>query len=129
VLIEHGLGPALKTLAARAPLPVEIERVPGERLPAPVEAAAYFVVSEALVNAAKHSHASAVSVSVACEKGSLAVEVEDDGVGGAAPRAGSGLAGLTDRVQALDGRLTVESEPGGGTRLRANLPYVPIAAQ
>jgi signal transduction histidine kinase len=129
VLIEHGLGPALKTLAARAPLPVEIERVPDERLPAPVEAAAYFVVSEALVNAAKHSHASAVSVSVACEKGSLAVEVEDDGVGGAAPRAGSGLAGLTDRVQALDGRLTVESEPGGGTRLRANLPYVPIAAQ
>ncbi len=129
VLTEHGLGPALRTLAARAPLPVEIERVPDERLPPSVEAAAYFVVSEALVNAAKHSHASTVSVSVACESGSLVVEVEDDGVGGAAPGAGSGLAGLTDRVQALDGRLTVESEPGAGTRLHAQLPYLPAAAR
>jgi signal transduction histidine kinase len=127
VLTEHGLGPALKTLAARSQLPVDIERVPDDRLPAPVEAAAYFVVSEALANAAKHSDASAVSVSIACEDGSLVVEVADDGVGGAAPRAGSGLAGLTDRVHALDGRLTVESEAGRGTRLRAQLPYAAVA--
>jgi signal transduction histidine kinase len=129
VLTEHGLGPALKTLAVRAPLPVEIKRVPDERSPAPVEAAAYFLVSEALANAAKHSHASAVSVSMAVEDDSLVVEVVDDGVGGAAPGAGSGLAGLTDRVQALDGRLAIESAPGCGTRLRAELPYPAVAPQ
>jgi signal transduction histidine kinase len=127
VLTEHGLGPALKTLAARSPLPVEIAYVPDERLPAPVEAAAYFVVSEALANVAKHAHASAAAVSVTCEEGSLVVEVEDDGVGGAAPRAGSGLAGLADRVQALDGRLTIDSQPGAGTTLRAELPYAVVA--
>jgi signal transduction histidine kinase len=127
VLTEHGLGPALKTLAARSPLPVEIAYVPDERLPAPVEAAAYFVVSEALANVAKHAHASAAAVSVSCEEGSLVVEVEDDGVGGAAPRAGSGLAGLADRVEALDGRLTIDSQPGAGTTLRAELPYAVVA--
>jgi signal transduction histidine kinase len=126
VLTEHGLGPALRTLAARAPLPVEIEKVPDERLPAAVEAAAYFVVSEALANAAKHSHASALAVSVACDEGSLVVEVADDGVGGAAPRTGSGLAGLADRVQALDGRLTIQSEAGSGTCLHAELPYTAV---
>jgi signal transduction histidine kinase len=127
VLTEHGLGPALKTLAARAPLPVEIERVPDARLPAPVEAAAYFVVSEALANAAKHSHASAVSVWAACEAGALVVEVGDDGVGGVAPRAGSGLTGLADRVLTLDGRLTIDSQPGAGTRLRAEFPCAVVA--
>jgi signal transduction histidine kinase len=124
VLTEHGLGPALKTLAARSPLPVEIGHVPDERLPAPIEAAAYFVVSEALANVVKHAHASGASVSIACDDGSLVVEVEDDGVGGAEPRTGSGLAGLADRVQALDGRLTIESAAGCGTRLRAELPDV-----
>jgi signal transduction histidine kinase len=123
VLTEQGLGPALKTLAARSPVPVELRRVPLERLPAPIEAAAYFVVSEAIANAAKHAHASAVSVSVAAEDGLLVVEVGDDGVGGAEPRTGSGLAGLADRVQALEGKLTVESEFGCGTLLRAELPY------
>jgi signal transduction histidine kinase len=127
VLTERGLGPAVRTLAARSPLPVEIERVPDERLAEPVEAAAYFVVSEALANAAKHSHASAVSVSVACEHGTLVVEVEDDGFGGAAPRAGSGLAGLADRLQALDGHLTIQSEAGRGTCLHAELPYAGVA--
>src|SRR5262249_27684058 len=97
-----------------------------ERLPAPVEAAAYFLVSEALANAAKHSHASAVSVSITVEDGSLEVEVVDDGVGGAAPEAGSGLAGLADRVQALDGRLTIQSEAGRGTCLHAELPHVAV---
>jgi signal transduction histidine kinase len=126
VLTEHGLGPALRTLATRAPLPVEIECVPDGRLPAPVEAAAYFVVSEALANVVKHSHASAVSVSIASVDGSLVVEVIDDGDGGAAPRAGSGLAGLADRVQALDGRLTIGSEAGCGTHLRAELPHAVV---
>ncbi len=127
VLTEHGLGPALKTLAARSPLAVEIGHVPDERLPAPIEAAAYFVVSEALANVVKHAHASGASVSIACDDGSLVVEVEDDGVGGTEPRTGSGLAGLADRVQALDGRLTIESEAGFGTRLRAELPYAVVA--
>jgi signal transduction histidine kinase len=127
-LTEQGLGPALKTLAARAPLPVEIRRVPEERLPAPVEAAAYFVVSEALTNVAKHARASAVSVSVACADGSLVVEVEDDGLGGAAPGPGSGLAGLADRVHALDGRLEIRSARGCGTRLQAEIPYAGLPA-
>jgi signal transduction histidine kinase len=122
VLTEQGLGPAVKTLAARSSVPVELQRVPPERLPAPVEAAAYFVVSEALANVAKHAHASAVFVSVGCDAGSLIVEVVDDGVGGAEPEGGSGLAGLADRVQALEGRLTIESATGHGTRLRAEIP-------
>jgi signal transduction histidine kinase len=126
VLTEHGLGPALKTLAARSPLPVELQQVPDKRLSAPVEAAAYFVVSEALANVAKHARASAVSVSIVCEDGSLVVEVDDDGVGGAAPRTGSGLAGLADRVHALEGVLTIASEAGRGTRLRAEIPYATV---
>jgi signal transduction histidine kinase len=129
VLTEHGLGPALRTLAARSPLPVEIRHVPDERLPAPVEAAAYFVVSEALANVAKHAHASAAFVSIARRADSLEVEVQDDGVGGAEPRAGSGLAGLADRVHTLEGRLTIESKPGHGTCLRAKIPYAPVAAE
>jgi signal transduction histidine kinase len=128
VLTEHGLRPALKTLAARSPLPVELEQVPEERLPVPVEAVAYFLVSEALANVAKHARASEVSVSIACVEGSLVVDVEDDGVGGAAPRTGSGLAGLADRVHALDGVLTIESDAGCGTRLRAEIPYAAVTA-
>ncbi len=129
VLTERGLAPALRTLTARSPLPVEIRQVPDERLPAPVEAAAYFVVSEALANAVKHSRASAVSVSVVRRDGWLVVEVEDDGVGGARARAGSGLAGLGDRVQALDGRLAIHSAPDCGTRLRAVVPCALLAAE
>jgi signal transduction histidine kinase len=127
VLTEHGLGAALKTLAARSTLPVEIGELPRVRLTAPVEAAAYFVVSEALANAAKHAQASVVTVDVACDDGSLVVKVKDDGRGGAEPRPGSGLAGLADRVHALEGRLTIESEVGRGTRLRADLPYAVVA--
>ena len=129
VLTEQGLGPALRTLAARSPLPVDMRHLPERRLPAPVEAAAYFVVSEALANVAKHAHASAASVSIVSRGDVLLVEVEDDGVGGAEPRVGSGLAGLADRVHALDGGLTIESEPGHGTCLRAELPYSPVAAE
>jgi len=129
VLTEHGLGPALKTLATRSPVPVEIRRVPPERLPAPVEAAAYFVVSEALANAAKHACASAVTIDVRCDEGSLVVDVEDDGRGGAQPRPGSGLAGLADRVHALSGELAIESEPGRGTHLSARVPNVALAGR
>jgi signal transduction histidine kinase len=122
VLSERGLGPAVEALAERALLPVDLLELPRERLPAPVEAAAYYVVSEALANAAKHSRASAVSVRVGANGRSTVVEVADDGVGGADPR-GSGLRGLGDRVAALGGRLVVSSEPGRGTSLRADLPH------
>jgi signal transduction histidine kinase len=124
VLTERGLGPALESLADRAPLPVELERLPDERLPGQVEAAAYYVVSEALANVAKYAEASAVKVRVAQENGFAIVEVADDGVGGADPSGGSGLRGLTDRVEALEGRLAIESSPGTGTRLRAEIPCV-----
>jgi signal transduction histidine kinase len=129
VLTENGLEPALQTLAARSSVPVEIRRVPRERLPAPVEAAAYFVVCEALANAAKHAHASALSVEVACEDGFLVVNVEDDGRGGAQPRPGSGLAGLADRLHALSGELAIDSDRGCGTRLRASVPLVTVVGR
>jgi signal transduction histidine kinase len=122
VLTERGLGPALQTLADRAPLPVELELVP-ERLPRRVEAAAYYVVSEALANVAKYAHASEVTVSVAQDNGSAVVEVADNGIGGADPLRGSGLRGLTDRIEALDGTLVVDSRPGEGTRIHAQIPY------
>jgi signal transduction histidine kinase len=121
VLTEGGLAAALRELAERSPLPVEIA-APSERFPAPVEAAAYFVCSEALTNVAKYGNASRVRVRAAREDRQLTVEVVDDGVGGADPSAGSGLRGLADRVEALGGRLRVESPQGSGTRLLAELP-------
>jgi PAS domain S-box-containing protein len=130
VLTERGLGPALASLADRTPLPVELELETDRRLPGQVEAAAYYVVSEALANVAKYARASAVSVRVAQEDGQAVIEVVDDGVGGADPELGSGLRGLADRVEALDGRLAVESRPGDGTRVRAviPLPMTPLDA-
>jgi PAS domain S-box-containing protein len=125
VLTERGLGPALQSLADRVPLPVELELPTDERLPRRVEAAAYFVVSEALANVAKYAHASAVTVTVARENGFAVVEVADDGVGGADPQRGTGLRGLTDRIEALDGTLVVDSRPGEGTRIRAEVPEAP----
>jgi signal transduction histidine kinase len=122
VLTERGLGPALATLADRAPLPVELDCMADDRLPAPAEAAAFYVVSEALANVAKYAEASSVRVSVARSNGRAVVEVVDDGKGGADPAAGTGLRGLVDRVEALDGRLAVESPPGAGTRIRAEIP-------
>ena len=121
ILSDRGLAPALEALAARSPVPVDVE-VPSDRLPLVVEAAAYFVVSEAVTNATKHAKADAVSVRVASENGSAVVEVADDGAGGADPAEGSGLRGLEDRVAALDGVLTVESPAGGGTTIRAVIP-------
>jgi signal transduction histidine kinase len=122
VLTERGLGPALASLADRAPLPVSLEGLPGDRLPGRVEAAAYYVVSEALANVAKYAHASAVTVRIGRQDGRAVIEVLDDGVGGANPRLGSGLNGLTDRVEALDGELRIVSPPGQGTAIRAEIP-------
>ena len=122
VLTDRGLGAAVDALAGRAPLPVELLALPDERLPAPIESAAYFVVAEALTNVAKYAQATRASVEVARENGRVTVEVRDDGVGGADPAAGSGLRGLSDRVAALDGRLDVDSPPGAGTVVHAELP-------
>jgi signal transduction histidine kinase len=122
LLTERGLGPALQELAYAAPLPIELSVPIGERLPGPVEAAAYYVVAEALTNVAKYASANAASVTVTSRNGRVLVEVRDDGVGGADPVRGSGLRGLADRVEALGGTLAVESPPGEGTRLRAEIP-------
>jgi signal transduction histidine kinase len=122
LLSDRGLDAAIEGLAHRAPLPVELEGKPGERLPEPVESAAYFVVAEALTNVAKYSQATHASVNVTRDDGQVLVEVSDDGVGGADPGTGSGLRGLLDRVSALGGRLEVDSRPGQGTTVRAEIP-------
>jgi PAS domain S-box-containing protein len=121
ILTDRGLAPALEALAARAPLPVEIEHGEGS-LPPSVEVAAYYVVSEALANVAKHAHAANVSVHIAENDRHLCVDVSDDGVGGADAETVSGLHGLADRVAALDGTLRVESVAGEGTSVRARIP-------
>jgi signal transduction histidine kinase len=122
VLTARGLGAALEALAGRSPLPVELDEVPSERLPAPVETTAYFVVAEALTNVAKYADASHATVEVARENGRLVVEVADDGIGGADPEHGTGLRGLADRVAVLEGHLEIESERGRGTTIRARIP-------
>jgi signal transduction histidine kinase len=103
---------------------IELDVPDDERLPEPVEAAAYYVVAEALANVAKYAAADSVSVTVERQNGGAFIEVADDGVGGADPAKGSGLRGLSDRVEALGGTLAVESPPGLGTRLRAEIPCV-----
>jgi signal transduction histidine kinase len=122
VLTQRGLGAALDALAARAPVPVTITGVLEERLPPAVEAAAYFVVNEALTNVAKYADATGAEVNVGRADGLVVVDVSDDGVGGADSAAGSGLAGLSDRVVALGGRLSITSPPGAGTVVRAEIP-------
>jgi signal transduction histidine kinase len=122
VLTERGLEPALQALLARAPVPVTLEADSEARLPGPVESAAYFVVSEALANVAKYAQATQASVTVRHLNGQVMVEIEDDGVGGADAARGSGLRGLQDRLSALDGTLSLDSPPGRGTRLRAEIP-------
>jgi len=122
ILSEGGLGPALKVLARRSAIPVELDVHLEVRLPAPVEVAVYYVVAEALTNAAKHAHAAVARVDVRAADGRLRLSVGDDGVGGADPARGSGLVGLSDRVQALGGTLTVHSPAGQGTRLLVDLP-------
>jgi signal transduction histidine kinase len=124
ILSEGGLGPALKALARRSPVPVELDVEVPDRLSEQVEVAAYFIVSEALANTVKHARASVAWVKARVEDTRLHLSVRDDGVGGAQVGHGSGLIGLRDRVQALDGTLAVISSPGDGTTLTAELPTV-----
>ncbi len=123
ILSEGGLAPALKMLARRSAVPVQINVHADARLPERVEVAAYYVVSEALTNAAKHAHASVVHVSAETAGQVLHLHVRDDGTGGADPHRGSGLIGLKDRVEALGGTITVDSAAGVGTSLHAELPF------
>jgi signal transduction histidine kinase len=123
ILSQRGLEPALEALAVRAPVPVQLDFALGEPLPEPVEACAYYVVAEALTNACKYAQASAVDVRVFRDDGIAVVEVADDGVGGARRAVGGGLGGLADRVEALGGRLGLESPAGAGTTVRAEIPY------
>jgi signal transduction histidine kinase len=120
-LTEHGLGASVGELAERSPIPVEVA-VPRGRFPPAIEAAAYFVCAESLTNAAKHANASRARIRIAHGNGQLTVMVADDGVGGADPSRSSGLRGLADRVEALGGSLAVDSPPGSGTRVMAELP-------
>jgi signal transduction histidine kinase len=120
--LDQGLDVALEALATRSAVPTTVACEPGPRLPQPIEFAAYFVASEALANAAKHARAGVVTVRLRRAGPKAVIEIADDGVGGVDPAAGSGLRGLTDRVEALRGRLTVVSPAGGGTVVRAELP-------
>jgi signal transduction histidine kinase len=122
VLSERGLGPALRTLARRSAVPVELDVRTNARFHEPVEIAAYYVASEALANTMKHAQASHVEMLLATRDGSLLLSVRDDGLGGADPGRGSGLAGLTDRVEALGGSIHVHSAAGVGTHIKAHLP-------
>ena len=122
VLVDRGLNAAVRILASRAPVPVDIDALPPDPLPQPIELAVYFVVAEALTNVAKYAQATSAAVSITATAGRVTVEVSDDGIGGADIASGSGLRGLSDRVAALDGRLHVDSPSGDGTRLRAEIP-------
>jgi signal transduction histidine kinase len=122
ILSEGGLSPAIKALARRSAAPVQLDIDLQKRLPEPVEVAAYYVVSETLANTAKHAQASIAHVELRADGGRLRLSVSDDGVGGATADSGSGLVGLTDRVEALGGTILVDSPPRQGTRLEVDLP-------
>jgi PAS domain S-box-containing protein len=121
VLTHGGLAAAVKGLAGRAPMPVEVD-IADERYPSSVESAAYFAVAEALTNVTKYAQASTARVTTTRKAGRLVLTIDDDGIGGAQPSAGGGLAGLADRIATVDGTLTVTSEPGQGTHIRAEIP-------
>jgi signal transduction histidine kinase len=123
ILSKGGLGPAIKVLARRSAVPVELVLGTDRRLPDPVEVAAYYVVAESLANAAKHAQASTVDVGVNIEGDNVHLSIRDDGIGGADAARGSGLTGLHDRVEALGGRLSISSQPGIGTALHATIPF------
>jgi signal transduction histidine kinase len=125
ILSEGGLAPALKALARRSTIPAELSADVTTRLPEPVEVAAYYLVCEALTNIAKHADASTAYIEAHLRDDRLRVTVRDDGIGGATPGSGSGLIGLTDRVEALGGTLSITSPPGQGTTLVADLPVRP----
>ncbi len=127
VLTDQGLDRAVSALAARAPVPVTIDADDGERLPAAVEIAAYYVVAEAIANISKYAQATEATVAIRREGGRVSVDVTDDGIGGADAGQGSGLSGLADRLGALDGTIAVDSPPGHGTRVHAEIPYGLVA--
>ena len=129
ILTEQGLGPAIDALAGRAPVDVRAEVTVDERLAPPVEAAAYFVVAEALTNVVKYAQADEVDVTVRRLRDEVLVDVADDGVGGVDLASGSGLRGLQDRLAAVDGVLDIDSPPGGGTRVRARIPVAAAAIE
>ena len=122
LLNDRGMGAALEALATRAPVPVEVSGVPDDRLCRPVEACAYFVTAEALTNVAKYAHATEASVCLSIDDDHLHLEIRDNGIGGADLSMGSGLRGLRDRVDALDGHLALDSPLGGGTTLIVEIP-------
>jgi signal transduction histidine kinase len=128
VLTDLGLANALRGIALRSTMPIRLVELPAGRLDAIAEATAYFVVSEAITNARKHSGAESVSVRAVAAPGVLRVEIADEGVGGARAAAGSGLEGMRDRVEAIGGTLEIDSPPGRGTRIAAELPATPYAA-
>ena len=125
ILAQGGVAPALRTLARRSTIPVELEVTTGARLPEPIEVAAYYVASEALANTAKHAHASRIEMSLERRDTGLLLEIRDDGIGGADPTGGSGLLGLRDRVEALGGSIRIQSQPGNGTSITVELPLEP----
>jgi len=123
ILTEAGLGPAVESLADRTSVDVSVD-VGAERFSPAVEGAAYFVVSEALANVAKYAKATKAMVRVRGLDDHMTIEVNDDGIGGADPRSGSGLRGLADRLAALDGTMSIVSPIGGGTRISAQIPTI-----
>ena len=127
-LADGGLRPALKALARRSPVPVDLDIRARQRLPEQVEVSAYYFVAEALTNAAKHARASSVTVTAEADAAVLRLAVRDDGAGGADFTRGTGLVGLKDRVEAIGGRLFLDSPPEGGTRLCAELPLTHATA-
>ena len=129
ILSERGLGPALQALGRRSAVPVDLDITLDTRCPEPVETAAYYVASEALANVVKHARASHVEISLAACDGSLLLSIRDDGIGGASPARGSGLAGLADRVEALGGSIQLHSAAGAGTHITADLPLEHELAQ
>jgi signal transduction histidine kinase len=122
ILSKGGLKPALNALRRRSTVPIELNLHTEQRLPEPLEVATYYVVSEALTNAAKHAHASLVNVDLDTDEAILRLAIRDDGTGGADPRRGSGLLGLRDRIEALGGTLQVTSPAGKGTTLLVEIP-------
>jgi signal transduction histidine kinase len=126
ILSKGGLGPAIRTLARRSAVPVDLHVAVDRRLPETAEVAAYYVVSEALTNAAKHAQASEVRVSCEADTANLNLKIQDDGIGGADLSLGSGLIGLKDRVEAVGGRLEIASIAGQGTCLAATIPFAPV---
>ncbi len=127
ILAQGGLANALRTLARRSTIPVKLQVTTGARLPEPIEVAAYYVASEALANTAKHAQASRIDISLERRDAGLLLEIRDDGVGGADLNGGSGLLGLSDRVEALGGSIRIQSQPGNGTSITVELPLEPDA--